>query len=189
MRTTNRAFSESDEQIVAGSREKRTAEEKLADKAMGGRLRRACAATGTTISDVARAFGVSEATVARMVTGEISMRARHVALLPDSVYAEFLGILAGERDLTVVSLPEADGATDTVAIEWTEKQAAAFTTVLRAVLDGRFDRAEGAAVVETGMSFARHVLGWVELGRIAQREGVVGVPTRRTSSTETKAAR
>jgi hypothetical protein len=171
------------------AKDRRSADDIAADKAVGLKLVRACSRTNTTHRTVADSFGVCEKTVAKLAVGQLSMRVRHVEALPDSAFQEFLNELAAPRGYVVVQLPDSEAvASERAAIEWTVRQAAAFTTMLDAVQDLRFDRSEGAAVADTGMALVRHVLGWVELGRIAQREGVVGVPSKRSSSTQ-KAAR
>jgi hypothetical protein len=179
----------SDQPAPLPSHERRTPEDVAADKALGTKLRKACARTGTTDRDVAEAFGVCTTTVAKMVVGSISMRARHVEMLPEAAFAEFLSELASPRGYAVVKLPDSDEIAADAAIEWTERNSAAFSAFFRAVQDLRIDRAESIAIETTGMSLVRTVMGAVVQARYAQREGVVGIPAKRSSSTETKAAR
>jgi hypothetical protein len=149
------------------------------DVTVGAKLRRACVRTGTKSRDVATSLELGargETTIAEVLCGRRTMHVRQLQKLPDSVYGEFMAELASDRGYAVVRLPAADAIAADMGLEWTERQAAAFTALLRAAADLRFDRAEANTVIETGMAFVRHVLGWVEFARVADREGVAAIP-------------
>jgi transcriptional regulator with XRE-family HTH domain len=169
-------------------RDKRTASDVSADRALGAMLRRTLSETGTTEREIAEAIGVCPSSVSKLTDGVMSLRARHVATLPDRDFGVFLDKVAAGRGYAVIKLPDTEELAELQAIEWTEQNAAAFAAVFRAKLDGHIDRAEGAEIDEKCTPLVRTVLAAALLGRTAVREGVIGIP-KRSSSTQTKAAR
>jgi hypothetical protein len=162
------------------------------DREVGAMLRRACARTGTKHTEAADAMGFGERganTIAEIAVGKRPLHVRSAMKLPDSAFRAFFADVLGSRGYGIVALPGAEEVSADLAVDWTVKNATAFRAFFEAVQDKRIDRSESAAIIDTGMSLVGLVLGAVEVARTAEREGVVGIPAKRLSSTTTKAAR